>query len=314
MDFYIENISAVYFWLVLLVAFRNIPIGSKVFARALIFSFILMFVISVINSTGQMFYARKIASEGTVVATYQGFARSALVTAVILMCIIRSGWLPTLFFFAGVLLFLLGARSEFVGFIIVALIIIYFRIGWLKAVALWGPLLFAVVAYIVTKTNVLNGSSRILQLFDIGQASSYQSREGFEAAAILTIKDSPIFGSYASHLVYGQGTYAHDALSAWVSFGFIGFSLFVWLLFLSLIKSLRIALHSPRVRDPLVCLAIALSVYSALMAAVAKPIYYPVYAAAWGATIAIGLNMERVRKPHGSGIDATSFDGQLASN
>jgi hypothetical protein len=284
-SFYIDSISSVYFWMVLYFAFRNIPIDSVLFRATLFACLTVMLVIALANMSSGMFYAAKAASDDVVVATYQGFARSALVTGLVAICVTRGKWVVVAFCSTIVLLFLLGARSEFVGFIVASAFITCFREGVSRTLAIWVPLAVATLAYVILGTDILSSGSRILQIFSIEQSSSYEARMEMQEMALRSIRDNPIFGDYGSQLIYGGiRSYAHNALSAWVDYGLIGFLLFIFLLIYTAFFLFRLSRPNEQGKNSLFLFALGLTVYSFLMALAAKSVYDPMFAAAWGTT------------------------------
>jgi hypothetical protein len=282
--FYVYSIFAIYYWLVIHVTFRNIRLDKGWFVWMLAISLLGMFVIALLNAKGQFFYAAQDAtSDDVAVATYQGFARSALVVAVLLLSSTKGIRATIVIVTTLVLLFVLGARSEFVGFAVTSMVILSVREGWAKMLLFWVPLLVLCVGFITVSENVLSGNSRILQLLNVTQASSYIGREGFEEHAITTIGDHLLFGDYASQLAFGGiGSYAHNALSAWVSYGLMGFILFASMLIYAPIKIGHLFLKHRGLKNNALIAALGFSIYSIILAFAAKPVYDPIYAVAWG--------------------------------
>lgn len=302
LDFYKEVVSALMFWVVLYTSFRNFQPSRKSIAYVFGVSLVLMLIISLMNASGQMFYAASAAAKDVQVASYQGFARSALVTSIILLSICRGA--ETIFLVAGgvVLLFVLGARSEFAGFFLVSFAVIYSRLGLKRAVFVWGPILLSSLAILAFQANVFDSDSRILQLLDIGDSSSFLARKEAQEYALNTIENNPLWGDYASSLLLGgRGYYSHDALSAWVNYGLLGFLLFVGLNIHAFGRSARAALDpSSLVRPPVVIFAFGMALYSLLMMIFSKSVFDPIFAVAWGAVSSRQFGLFALNNPRSS--------------
>lgn len=280
-DLFFYSVSATYLWLVVYAAARNAAVGGRRFQRASACAMVLFLVVTTTNASEFQFVSARMSSEDTSAAGYQGFARSALVTSMLLLSARTGLWESALFLGGLVLLFLLGARSEFAGFLFAAIPMTVLKRATLRAalLQLFGKACCAAV--LAVAFDIFRSESRILELLDVGRASSYVSRTELRAHAVQTIIDHPFLGDYGSHLRHGGiGAYSHDALSAWVSYGLLGFLLFTSVL----LYALTVALVAG-VRDrtsPVAASAVALSVYACVQAIGAKPVYDPVFALAWG--------------------------------
>lgn len=232
------SISGVLFNLVAYLLARTIPIESKGFRKIIYFSLIGMFLIALLNvGESGIFYIKEQSANEDAVATYQGFARSIAVVAMLTISMVRRKLLFLFSAFLGVVaLFLSGARTELVCFIISAAIILLTRFNFMKS-ALASALLIALAFVIV---GLLSASSyekfvannRNLELLDLSNSTSAEARLELGGDALRTIAENPIFGDYASYLSSGGvGSYAHNLLSAWVNLGVVGFFLYVAIFF-----------------------------------------------------------------------------------
>lgn len=166
--------------------------------------------------------ALNIAKNTDSLSTYQGFARSYLVTFLAIIAYTRSLPLRILLYASGAgTLFLNTARSEFVAFMF-AIPIIEFYFTRQKI------LFILVLAFIATMISMnfdqILGqlpNNRILELLDLSHSTSATARHHMKVHAIQTISTYPILGDYAS---YAPGHYAHNVLSAWVDLGLFGFT------------------------------------------------------------------------------------------
>jgi hypothetical protein len=190
------------------------------------------------------------AENAAAVATYQGFARSYLATALIVLPFSRGIRLRMLMYAIAVpALFLNGARSELIAFLLLITVVEIFHTRYklllsvLLFVAASGALLYADQIIDMLPVN------RSVQLLDIDSASSWEARNFLLAQALKTIATHPVLGDYGSYfyLFSSSGSYAHNILSAWVDLGFAGFA---WLLCMSVLpmRDLFADLASGRVK------------------------------------------------------------------
>ena len=216
---------------------RSLNIESSGLMRILIASLIGMLLISITNATDGLFYLRAMAGDEESVATYQGFARSALVVSVLALLVDRRFSRASIVFVCSlVLLFLNGARSEFVFFLAAGLVFWWFVVfkstaARLLSVLAMLPLAIIVLVDIKELTSLLP-QTRMIQLLDIMHSSSGESRMVLSNEAVNIIREHPLFGSYAAYVPKdGIGGYAHNILSAWADLGIFGFLLFIFGLF-----------------------------------------------------------------------------------
>lgn len=122
-------------------------------------------------------------------------------------------------------LYINGARTEFYLFCAIGSIMLMKRWGWIAIIVGGTLFLISILAVTISASQLLQieGASRILGLFDLAEDRSYSVRKIILNDAINTILEHPILGDYSS---YEQGYYSHNALSAWVDFGLVGFSIY----------------------------------------------------------------------------------------
>lgn len=278
-----QSLSTILFWVVNYLLVRRLSLDDGWLVKLLLIAFFSMFAVSILNQQGGFFYARKLAEgvEDNSIATYQGFARSAFVTLLLLVASVRTAWLPWLYCLGIVLLFLLGARSEFVVFMLVGLLGIYVRSGAVRFGLFIGPLLFLGFAVLLDVAMSEASGSRVFSLLDLADGSPLESRSYLSGLAWKEILESPIIGDYGSHLLAGGiGSYAHNILSAWAGYGLVGFLLFAVLIF---VPPIFMLLEGRRIgKMPSSSIAAFLFLISmAIMVVVTKSIYYVVYPLGW---------------------------------
>jgi hypothetical protein len=117
-------------------------------------------------------------------------------------------------------LFLIGARSEFVGTCIAILVIEFSRRKKFAECMALALIPICVVAAFYLLAYTMENESRVFGLLNLAIDESSTIRKELSLDAWATIIKNPISGAFAS---YEPGHYAHNILSAWVDLGLIGF-------------------------------------------------------------------------------------------
>lgn len=154
------------------------------------------------------------------VSTYQGFALYYLVTAMLAIAKterrhLRLSVYPCL----CVALYVNGARSELVGFLI---FICMFEVLSTKQKLAWAFALFsfaAVIGLTAQSWQALLPENRVARLTTLNEDTSYQVRNNILHAGLSKISDNVLMGSYGD---YEKGYYIHGILSVWQDLGLIG--------------------------------------------------------------------------------------------
>ena len=181
-----------------------------------------MSAIAVSFSVDGVFYlgAMGIAKDADALATYQGFARSYLITFLPVVAFTRSTPLRLLLHVSGAMtLFLNTARSEFAALMFAIPIIEFYFSRHKLHFLLCGIILFFVIHLYFDRILAALPANRILELLDLSQSTSANKRHHLTVHAVQTILAHPLLGDYAS---YKPGYYSHNVLSAWVDLGFFG--------------------------------------------------------------------------------------------
>lgn len=184
------------------------------------------------NITRMLLVGRMAAEDKA--ADYQGYAFIYLVISMFLLANIHMFWSRlAVALVAMVMLFINGARSEFIGFFVIVFVLEYcstrFRNGLLVVLCV---LMVVFIAFINVIPEWLP-ESRIVSLLSFGIDGSVQERSAYLDFALKNIRENPIIGSYGN---YSPGGWAHNALSAWVDLGLLGFIGFVLLLLIPLLN------------------------------------------------------------------------------
>lgn len=196
-----------------------------------------MFFIVILNiGNSGIFYLKQEAGAGAdSVATYQGFARSIVVTLLISSALFfQKGKSFYIILFIGIItLFFNGSRTEFAIFL-ASMFFFYlsYSITNIRTLLSFFCLLVILTILIVNFVELIP-DSRMFQLIDIGNSSSAKGREDILLFGIEAISNNPLFGHYGSYTIKGGiGYYPHNITSAWLNLGLVGFSLYLLMFFL----------------------------------------------------------------------------------
>ncbi len=219
----INHLLCIMFMVNTFIIFSVIDFSSHVFRIAAISTLLTMTSIAFSYSVNGVFYlgALGVAKDSDSLATYQGFARSYLVTFLPFIAFTRYLVLRlTLYAIATATLFINTARSEFVALLFVIPIIEFYFSKHKLLFVLAGALIFVLLKLYMDQLMAALPDNRILELMDLSHSTSANKRHHLSEHAMHTIAAHPILGDYAS---YAPGYYSHNILSAWVDLGLFGF-------------------------------------------------------------------------------------------
>lgn len=283
-----QVVGLLFSWFALFVTGVVLPAQRSRFRWVLSISICLIVVTTLLlfNTDTMMFNPRSLYDFSDGVATYQGYARSALLTALFLLGVCSNlGRMLLVFAPSAVLLFLLGARSELFGF--VALGGVLSLLEAFKSIKRVVALLFVLGVSGVFLANHVEDfmASRQSEVLDLDQATSWQKRREYQAIAFKQIIDSPVIGMYAGHFeAGGKGAYAHNATSAWVEFGAFGFVLYVGLTVYCAVISYR-KYRRERVDGAIWRLSFYINFVALLLVVISKPVFWTIPALGWGLVV-----------------------------
>jgi O-antigen ligase len=216
---------------------------------------------------------------------YQGAGRSVLVTVIVLSAVLRGAWWRVLLLLSGIAAILaIGARAELFSLVLVAVLAVGVALVKERNVLLVFVVATILVAASDTLTPIL-ADNRAAEIIDLGSSSSWQGRQVLTAEAIAVIGRHPLTGDHTyRYRALSEGGYSHNALSAWTSYGLIGFVLYVGLVLgftcLSMLRVLRQGEPTPEWSASLYLNSVA-----ALLAISAVPVFHPLAALGWGVTL-----------------------------
>jgi len=208
-------------------------------------------------------------------ASYQGLARSTLMTSFLLIALTRQHYMRfSVEIISAVALYIIGARSEFVGFLI-AICFFEFALAWFDT-AHMRRILFVGFGILIGLVCVISGllefelSGRVGMVLDISADLSWQKRLNQLSAAIETILGNPIFGDFDSHFkLGGHGDLPHNILAAWTMLGVPGFLMIATLMWGSCNQVVS-AVRQNRLETPICRYALLLSAMAVPLILIAK--------------------------------------------
>ena len=132
--------------------------------------------------------------------------------------------------------------------------------------------------------------SRQLEVLDFSSSKSWAGRLALQQIALEQIARNPLVGKFGGHVLtedtgkYAKGhtgRYAHNALSAWVSYGLVGFLMYISLTLIGfLVPAYHVVLKQQN--TPLWTFAFMLNFVFLLLIIVSKPVFWPLPALGWG--------------------------------
>ncbi|MGC4026762.1 MAG: hypothetical protein QM744_17470 [Mesorhizobium sp.] len=222
------------------------------------------------------------------IPSYRSFASATMMTALLFLSGIQKlHWRLFWSVPCAALLFVEGARSEFVGFI--AAVGVVDGTAMLKQPkALLSIGIAAIPAFFIVNEKWADiEQSRQFQLLDIGNASSWIARQEFLQFALNQITAHPFAGVFAGHLEWewpvSVGAYAHNVISVWVSFGIVGFALYS-ILVASSVKTSFTVLRQTK-GSPVSRLSAYVNTLSLVLIIASMSVFWPIVALGWGLAI-----------------------------
>lgn len=301
----IQSFSVIVSWIALFIVGIFFPWQSMNVRRACLGFFAAIGLIIAANTSWSAM-AMTMPGEGTeTVASYQGFARSVFVLSFALLAWSRTrGEQIGIWLISSLFLFVIGARSEFAAYVATTLlgafIIRRAHPARTLLMVVGVVLVWVLTSGLGASISESLGQSRQVGLLDIGADTSWNARRAMHDFALGQIAEQPIFGIYGGQLYFYNpelGSEAHNALSAWVTFGLLGFCLYVGLTVAALWLSIRFFLARPQRPDVRFAFYMALSV--SILICTAKSVYWAEPALAWGMVAALVIRSASVMSAPG---------------
>lgn len=288
-----QSFSLIVSWIALFIVGLFFPWQSMAMRRACFGLFAVIGLMIALNTNWSALVLTMPGQKTGDIASYQGFARSVLVLSFALLAWSRNRseqigiWLISSLF-----LFVIGARSEFAAYVgttlLGAFIIRKAHPARTLLIVVGVVLVWVMASGLGASIAESIGQSRQVGLLDIGADTSWNARRAMHEFALGQIADQPIFGIYGGHLFFYNpelGSEAHNALSAWVTFGVLGFCLYVGLTMAALWLSIRFFLARPQRPDVRFGFYMAMS--ASILIFTAKSVYWAEPALAWGMVAAL---------------------------
>lgn len=289
-----QSLQTIVFWACLFLTGLLLPLESKALKRMffVVFLLTLLFLLHFSISAGQLTFRANwfYGQWGADVATHQGYSRSALVILLFLLAVcagikVRIGLILS----GAFVLFMLASRADFSAFLVVCLALsmifgikkpVYFLVLPIFFLVLSG--MFLVAANIDDRMTMIR-LTRQLEIFNLFEATSWTNRIKLQEIALEQIAAHPLTGQFGGHITDAGhiGKYAHNALSAWVSYGFFGFFIYLGLSVVALwVSARRFVLKGQDA--PVWIFAFLLNLLCLLLVMGARSVYWPLPALGWG--------------------------------
>lgn len=284
----IQSVQTWFLWLALFLVSVWLPKNLEFVRSAYVISFIAISVYLgwYVSSTGSVFFYTRQAFDVDSGATYQGFARSAMVIAFLLLSVFPLWKIRFPIALISIfILFVLGARSELVAFVFAWFCFESSKIfhETRKFFSLLALLFFIIFIGSLFLDFELLQTSRQYELLNVGESSSLLTREKLAETGLRQLMTNPLLGQFGGHIAYygGEGSYAHNIMSAWVQYGFVGFFVYFLLIIIPFFKSADVILRNKQ-PEPAWILLFLFSTSILLLVLTSKSIFYLIPPIAWG--------------------------------
>lgn len=248
---------------------RLVPLGQARFQGWLLAFLLAMTVAFAFNADEGTFVVAALELLQTTdhLANYQAYAFVYSVVMLFVLAPMQTRWHRLLvYLFAAPALFLNGARTEFIGMLLLILLLEFIESRHkLFTLAVAAALTGLAIASLPLLAELYPESRTVFLFIDYSDDVSANERTRMLSGGLESIADNPWLGAFGSH---APGEHIHNALSAWVDLGLVGF---VWYVLLIAVPVLDLCLlRRPQLRNPTYRLAVSLVFLIALFAITAK--------------------------------------------
>ena len=277
----IAQIGIVFQFLTLFMLARLAPVGELRFQRWLLVFLMLMTVIIVFNADEGTFVvaALELLQTSDNLANYQAYAFVYSVVMLYVVAPIQQRWKRLLvYLICFPTLFLNGARTEFIGVLLLVLMLEFLESKH-KLITLFVAAAMVLIgnAALPMLAELYPESRTVFLFIDYGDDISANERASMLKDGWQSILESPWIGNFGS---YAPGEHIHNALSAWVDLGLLGFVTFAGLI---AVPALDLCLlQRPDFRNPTYRLAFSTIFLTALFAVMAKHFTHQLFPLAVG--------------------------------
>lgn len=286
----LQSIELIILWLALIFIGYNLDLNDKWLKISLFLAVFISILVTLIFSskigTILIYYKLFFGDPDDVGTGYQYLARALLVVYVLTASIMKRSALKIAVILSGAtLLFSIGSRSEFFAYscsVIFLYVIDIFK-EKVKVNKILSLIFLLIVVFILV--NVFSESfleSRFSDIFDLTNSTSWSARSSNSDIAKKQILDSPIFGEFGGNInSNGISGYSHNVISAWVTYGFIGFMLYLSLNLYCIIISIKYYLIAG-IESRLLWVIVFLSISMLILIIYSKAVFWPLPAFVWG--------------------------------
>ncbi len=293
-----QSLQMAFLSLLLVITGTYFSFGKQMKRIYVIFHFFLFIILVgfALNVNHDVFFGDYaiISENKTYLSGRQAYARVEVITLFLLLSFLREWTLQWFILLTGIIsLYIIGARSEMLAFILVVSIFHFVQIAWslknrmnLNKINITRNIMLTVVVASFLTIIVMMPKSKNQDIFHITSSTSYQERVVLNQLALDTIKTHPIAGKFGDHTRYNGkvGGYAHNILSAWVNYGLFGFLLYLTIIVSSFVLALSQLLKN-RLDNPYYKLSLFLNTNSIILIFVAKSVFWMLPALGWGVLI-----------------------------
>jgi hypothetical protein len=218
---------------------RNANLKSEILIKSV--SMLLLIQISIIIYFGLIDGNFRLSSmtdnKDLNVSGYQQIAAVLLFQFGLVMSAVKKNAKAAIFLIGLLALFYNGARSEFMAFLLSGMVLVILSFKRKYAALAYGLVLLIIGLYIAQYMRLAESGARTMSALDIFNESSYIARIQMSDNAIQCISETPFLGCYGDDLLLGEGSYSHNILSAWQTYGAAVFVMWL-MLFIGKIRSI----------------------------------------------------------------------------
>lgn len=300
----IQSLEMLVFWIAMYSIGFYLPLVKKELLKKIsIFLSILflIYTVSYLSTSGAYmlpFGTKEVSNEN--ISGYQSLARNILIISFLVIAFTKKRVLQlacTIMF--AIILFAIGSRSEFYGFL--AAILVYQLILATKVKSsLIGLIIFFSLIFTIFIFNYESFmDSRQLNVLNIKTDDSWVLRKQMEDFAVSTISDHFLFGGFGEHLKFSGGNvlgaYAHNALSAYANYGLLFFILYVFMCYIPVIYTAIKFKNDIYNNNWAFCFLLCFAI--AFLITTTKPVFWPATYFTWGVFLGtILLTKKQVKK------------------
>ncbi len=245
------------------------------------------------------------------VSGYQGVARSFFLIAFFCTAFIKNR-IVSIFSSIGfaIILFAIGARSEFYAFL--AAILAYHGLLSLKVKSSFIAIILISVFAIGLGTYFFDeiSQSRQFQVFNLDESTSWNARNEFKERAINEIASNPILGNFGGHVRNGaSGENAHNIIAAYSNYGLVFFLIFLCINLSILFKSTFRLVKTPQNQEWSFMFLLSFSVV--LLLFTGKSVFWVIPYLMWG--VFLGINYLPYNKKSPEGLSLNTLEHPFGS-